>query len=149
MGDVLGDQFKGYIFKITGGSDKQGFAMVQGVMTPERVRLLLGPGSMAFQFHRRQKRKDTRKRKSVRGCITSAESALINMVIVKKGDKDLPGLTDTSKPKLLAPKRAGKIRRLWNLEKKDDVKNFVVRRTIKREGKVPSRRSLLLLLVVC
>lgn len=28
-GDVLGDQFKGYVFKITGGSDKQGFAMVQ------------------------------------------------------------------------------------------------------------------------
>jgi len=26
-GDILGDDYKGYIFKITGGNDKQGFAM--------------------------------------------------------------------------------------------------------------------------
>jgi len=136
-GDILGDQFKGYVFKITGGSDKQGFAMVQGVLTSERVRLLLGEGHQAFQFHRRQKRVATRKRKSVRGCITSAESALINMVIVKKGDKDIPGLTEegAALPNRMGPKRAGKIRKLWNLEKKDDVRQYVIRRVIpKKEG---------------
>ena len=26
-GDTIGDEFKGYIFKITGGNDKQGFPM--------------------------------------------------------------------------------------------------------------------------
>jgi small subunit ribosomal protein S6e len=26
-GDVLGDEYKGYIFRITGGNDKQGFPM--------------------------------------------------------------------------------------------------------------------------
>jgi len=26
-GDDLGDQFKGYVFKITGGNDKDGFTM--------------------------------------------------------------------------------------------------------------------------
>jgi len=26
-GEVLGDEYKGYLFKITGGNDKQGFTM--------------------------------------------------------------------------------------------------------------------------
>lgn len=39
--DALGEEFKGYVMKITGGNDKQGFAMVQGVMLAGRVRLLL------------------------------------------------------------------------------------------------------------
>ncbi|XWS25300.1 hypothetical protein CRYUN_Cryun27aG0057500 [Craigia yunnanensis] len=34
-------EFKGYVFKIMGGCDKQGFPMKQGVLTPARVRLLL------------------------------------------------------------------------------------------------------------
>uniref|UniRef100_A0A0A0KQX7 Uncharacterized protein n=1 Tax=Cucumis sativus TaxID=3659 RepID=A0A0A0KQX7_CUCSA len=34
-------EFKGYIFKIMGDCDKQGFPMKQGVLTPGRVRLLL------------------------------------------------------------------------------------------------------------
>lgn len=44
-GEVLGEQYKGYIFKITGGNDKQGFAMKQGVLTNTRVRLLMGAGT--------------------------------------------------------------------------------------------------------
>ena len=40
-GEVLGDEFKGYVFKITGGNDKQGFPMKQGVMVNGRVRLLM------------------------------------------------------------------------------------------------------------
>lgn len=40
-GELLGDQFKGYIFKISGGNDKEGFPMKQGVLTADRVRLLL------------------------------------------------------------------------------------------------------------
>ena len=28
-GDILGDDFKGYVFKISGGNDKQGFPMKQ------------------------------------------------------------------------------------------------------------------------
>jgi len=31
-GAVLGEEYKGYIFKITGGNDMQGFAMKQGIM---------------------------------------------------------------------------------------------------------------------
>ena len=39
-------EFKGYVFKIMGGCDKQGFPMKQGVLTPGRVRLLLYRGSL-------------------------------------------------------------------------------------------------------
>ena len=34
-------EFKGYIFKIMGGNDKQGFGMKQGVLTNGRVFLLM------------------------------------------------------------------------------------------------------------
>jgi ribosomal protein S6E (S10) len=37
-------EFKGYVFKIMGGCDKQGFPMKQGVLTNGRVRLLLHKG---------------------------------------------------------------------------------------------------------
>ena len=40
-GEILADEYKGYIFKITGGNDKQGFPMKQGVLVNGRVRLLL------------------------------------------------------------------------------------------------------------
>ena len=30
-GALLGEQYNGYVFKITGGQDLQGFAMIQGV----------------------------------------------------------------------------------------------------------------------
>lgn len=40
-GEVLGDEYKGYLFKITGGNDKQGFTMKQGVLVNGRVRILL------------------------------------------------------------------------------------------------------------
>lgn len=40
-GEVLGEEYKGYIFRITGGNDKQGFTMKQGVLVNGRVRLLM------------------------------------------------------------------------------------------------------------
>ncbi|KAJ6405144.1 hypothetical protein OIU84_013173 [Salix udensis] len=45
IGDALGEEFKGYVFTIKGGCDKQGFPMKQGVLTPGRVRLLLHRGT--------------------------------------------------------------------------------------------------------
>merc|ERR1711865_904547 len=58
-GDSLGDEFVGYRFRITGGNDKQGFPMMQGVLSPERVRLLLTKGSKCY----RQRRTGEKKRK--------------------------------------------------------------------------------------
>lgn len=58
-----------------------------------------------------------RRRKSVRGCIVSSDLSVLNLVIVKKGEQDLPGLTDEEKPRVRGPKRASKIRKMFNLSK--------------------------------
>merc|ERR1712094_129621 len=126
-GDSLGDEFKGYRFRISGGNDKQGFPMIQGVLAAERVRLLLKKGSKCY----RQRRTGEMKRKSVRGCIVSHDLSVLNLVVVKEGDAKIPGLTDEEKPMRLGPKRANKIRKLFNLDKEtEDVRKFVVRRKI-------------------
>merc|ERR1711928_219038 len=62
--DTLGDEFKGYVLRITGGN-KQGFPMKQGILTNGRVRLLLKKGTTCY----RPRKDGERKRKSVRGCI--------------------------------------------------------------------------------
>lgn len=49
--------------------------------------------------------------------------------------KEIPGLTDNNIPRRLGPKRASKIRKLFNLTKDDDVRRFVVKRPIQKEGK--------------
>ena len=122
-GDSVGDEFKGYIFRITGGNDKQGFPMKQGVMHPTRVRLLLAKGHSCY----RPRRSGERKRKSVRGCIVAADIAVLALAIVKKGDEEIPGVTDEVQPKRLGPKRATKIRRFFNLSKEDDVRDCQTR----------------------
>lgn len=116
-GDSVGPEFQGYVFKITGGNDKQGFPMKQGVMHPTRVRLLLSDGHSCY----RPRRTGERKRKSVRGCIVGMDLSVLALSIVKKGEQELEGVTDTVNPKRLGPKRATKIRRLFDLTKEDDV----------------------------
>jgi len=136
-GDVLGDDFKGYVFKITGGNDKQGFCMRQGVLTHNRVRLLMSEGHAGY----RPRKRGERKRKSIRGCVVSSELSVLNLVVLKKGDKDITGLTDTSKPRRLGPKRRTRIRKLFNLDPKDDVRQYAIKREIKKDGKKPYTKS--------
>merc|ERR1711865_749926 len=78
-GDCLGDEFKGYIFKITGGNDKQGFPMKQGVLCNNRVKLLFKKGMSCF----RERRKGARKRKSARGCIVGPDLATLQLSIAR------------------------------------------------------------------
>jgi small subunit ribosomal protein S6e len=153
-GDQLGEQYKGkqdvrcartigadaqlsgYVFKISGGNDKQGFPMMQGVLLASRVRLLLGSGSKCF----RERTPGSKHRKSIRGCIVGPDLAVLNLVIVQKGVAELPGLTDGSAARRLGPKRANKIRKFFDLDKKADVRKFVIRREIVKEnGKKYSR----------
>ena len=140
-GEDLGDEYKGYIFKIMGGNDKQGFGMKQGVLTASRVFLLMRQNTSGFQGHGR--RKGERRRKACRGCIVSPEIAVLNMMIVKQGDAPLPGLTDEEKPRMRGPKRAAKVRKLFNLGKDDDVRKYVIRREIpaKSDDKKPSSKA--------
>ncbi|KAI9791824.1 MAG: 40S ribosomal protein S6 [Peltula sp. TS41687] len=138
-GDSVGDEFKGYIFRITGGNDKQGFPMKQGILHPTRVRLLLSEGHSCY----RPRRTGERKRKSVRGCIVGMDLSVLALSVVKQGDNDIPGLTDVVHPKRLGPKRATKIRKFFGLTKEDDVRKFVIRREVqpKAEGKKPYTKA--------
>jgi small subunit ribosomal protein S6e len=143
QGDSLGDEFKGYIFKITGGNDKQGFPMMQGVLVAGRVRLLLRKGHSGY----RPRRDGERRRKSVRGCIVGPDMSALDLVIVKKGEAELPGITDKYVPRRLGPKRASKIRKLFNLSKEDDVRKYAAtyRREVKprtKNGKTVKRYKL-------
>jgi len=136
-GDGLGDEYKGYIFRIAGGNDKQGFTMKQGILTSQRVRILFQKGMSCY----RPRKRGERKRKSVRGCIVSSDLSVINLVVVRKGEGEIPGLTDVTKPRRLGPKRASKIKRLFNLIKGDDVRQFVIRRQITKDGKKPYSKA--------
>ena len=77
-GDQFGEGFEGHIFRITGGQDKNGFGMKQGVLTKNKKKLLLAPESTGY----RAKREGTKKRKTVRGCILGPEISSINLILV-------------------------------------------------------------------
>lgn len=110
--DSLGEEWKGYVLRVAGGNDKQGFPMKQGVLTngtftifiisinlsckfivysciylyiffPGRVRLLLSKGHSCY----RPRRDGERKRKSVRGCIVDGNLSVLALVISKKGEQ--------------------------------------------------------------
>jgi len=133
-GDDLGDEFKGYVFKITGGNDKDGFSMKQGILINGRTRILMKEGHSCF----RPRRTGERKKKSVRGCIVGHDLSVLALSVVKAGEQTIAGLNDEKKPRRLGPKRATKIRRLFALEKKDDVRRFVLlyTRKIEKGGKI-------------
>jgi len=140
-GEDLGDEFKGYVFKVLGGQDKQGFPMKQGVLTADRVRLMMAKGDQGCRGY--GMRKGERYRKSCRGCVISHQTAVLHLVILKKGEAELEGLTDNQIPRRLGPKRASKIRKLFALSKEDDVRKYVIRREVpaKSEDKKPGSKA--------
>merc|ERR1711990_914097 len=131
-GEILGEQFKGYIFRITGGNDKQGFQMKQGILVNGRTRILFKKRATGYK----PMRTGERSRKSVRGCICGSDLAAIFLRVVKKGDKDIEGVTDVDRPNKLGPKRRNHIIKTFALDKKkDDVRKYVNARKIDRKGK--------------
>merc|ERR1719198_179871 len=139
-GEDIGEEFKGYVLKIMGGQDKQGFSMKQGVLTQDRVKLMMSKGVQGCRGY--GMRKGERYRKSVRGCIVSRHISVLHLVILKKGEGEIPGLTDETVPRRLGPKRASKIRKLFALSKEDDVRKYVIRRELPAKGegkKAPSK----------
>ena len=107
--------------------------MKQGIFSNGRIRLLLSPGSKGY----RASRKGERKRRSVRGCIVGPDIKMLSCIVTKKGEKEIPGLTDTVMAKRLGPKRASGIRKLFGIAKAEGVdtsaliKKNVIRRTFK------------------
>jgi len=97
--------------------------MKTGVFTNKRVKLLLPKGSVGCRgFHMR---KGEKCRKSVRGCIISPEISVLNLMIVKKGEtaNDFDVKKDE---KFLYPKRSGKLRGFFSINKGDDVRKFLL-----------------------
>ena len=82
----------------------------------------------------RPRRTGERKRKSVRGCIVGYDLSVIALKIIQKGENELPGLTDNVRPRLRGPKRAQKIRKMFKLEQEDDVRQYVVKREVEKDG---------------
>merc|ERR1712157_342828 len=89
-GELMGEEYKGYVFRITGGNDKQGFTMKQGILINGRTRILFRKRGTLYK----PRRTGERKRRSVRGCIVGPDIAVIALSIVKRGEKDIAGLTD-------------------------------------------------------
>jgi len=134
----LGNEWKGYVLRVSGGNDKQGFPMKQGILTNNRVRLLMRRGMSCY----RERRSGERRRKSVRGCVVDSNLSVLALVIVKKGEEEIDGLTNRIVPRVRGPKRANKIRKLFNLSKEDDVRKYVVRKPLKaKEGKKEKFRA--------
>lgn len=102
-------RLRSFEFRISSGNHKQSFPMKHGVLTSKWVKLLLSFGHSCY----RPRRDGERKRKSVRGCITSPDLSVMSLVSVKQGAHDIPGLTDSSIPNRLGPKRANHIRKFW------------------------------------
>ena len=111
--------------------------MKQGIFCNNRIRLLLEPGSKGY----RAKRTGERKRRSIRGCIVGPDIKMLSITVVKKGEKEIPGLTDETKPRRLGPKRAAGIRKLYGIERVEGekttqgstalIKKHAIRRTFK------------------
>jgi len=113
---VLGEAYKGYILRVSGGTDENGFPMKNGVLKKGRARLLIPPRTCGLKFGR----DGERKRRSVRGCIIDRDIGAVHLTIVTEGATPIAGLTDLKTPRRLGPKRANKIRKLFGLPKHSD-----------------------------
>jgi small subunit ribosomal protein S6e len=88
-GEILGQKYAGYVFKITGGNDKDGFTMRQGILKAGRVRILMDKNHKGF----RPRRAGQRKRKSIRGCIVAKDLSVVALTIIKHGELPIERIT--------------------------------------------------------
>ena len=162
-GSVISDVFDGYKFKITGGFDKDGFAMKNGILAQGKKKVLLTKGCSLFRYRKGYHRSGIRVRRLVRGCIISNDIKnvhlkIIKKGIIKKGAKPIAGLTEEkdAQPKRLGPKRATRILKQFGLtavyaEKKKNkeerknlrfmITNFAPKREVKtKNGKTYVKR---------
>ena len=103
-------------------------------MTHGIVPLLLSKGHFCY----RPRRTGERKGKTVYKCSVDANLSVLNLDIVKKGEKDIPGLTNTTVSLQMRPKRANRIRKFFNLSNLTLILTPVfVRKLSNIEGKKP------------
>ena len=98
-GLVIGDEFDGgivgldgYILKVSGGADKNGFTMKKDVPGTRRIKSLLSGG---IGYH--PKADGVKRRKTVRGNTIADDIVQVNTVVVSAGSKaiaDILGVGD-------------------------------------------------------
>ncbi|MFH0711305.1 MAG: 30S ribosomal protein S6e [Candidatus Aenigmatarchaeota archaeon] len=130
-GDFAG--LSGYTFKITGGTDKDGFPMHPQVKGTVRKRVVLSspPG-----FH--PLKKGQRKRKMVRGDTVSDSIAQLNVKVVKSGTKSLDEVAPTKSKKPAEtpqPEVKEEPKQEVKEEKKEEPKTEIKKEEIKVEEK--------------
>ncbi|KAM6990766.1 LOW QUALITY PROTEIN: small ribosomal subunit protein eS6-like [Passerculus sandwichensis] len=129
--DSLGEEWEGYVIWMSGGDDKS-FSMKQGVLPHRCVCLLLSKEHSCYQ----PRGTGERKHKSICSCIVDAKLSVLNSVIVKKSEKGMLGMTDTT-----LSKRTSRVPKLSNLSKKNDVCQYVVRKPLSKGGKKPRTKA--------
>merc|ERR1719246_104223 len=123
--------------------------MKQGILVQGRSRILFKKRGTTFRPHRTGERK----RKSVRGCITGPDLAVIALRVVVKGENEIEGkkkdqpviITGKDHANRLGKKRRNNILKFYALDKKDDVRKYVVRRSFetKTRRKKVARRNVI------
>ena len=94
IGETVGGELiglAGYTLKISGGSDRSGFALRPEIPGARQVRVYVGEG---FGFH--APRRGQRKRRTFRGSAISEETVQINLIVEQKGSKPLTELLGAS-----------------------------------------------------
>lgn len=76
---------------------------------------------------------------------------MLSLTLIRKGDKEIPGLTDTVKSRRMGPKRASGIRKLYGIEKVEGektlqgtvalIKKNAIRRTFKSKKNAEANRQ--------
>ena len=74
----------GYNLKITGGSDKNGFAMRKDISGPRRIKTLVS-GGVGYK----PERAGEKRRKTMRGNTISDDIVQINTIVLSRGSKSL------------------------------------------------------------
>ncbi|CAD7678102.1 unnamed protein product [Nyctereutes procyonoides] len=110
--DTLGEEWKGHMVQIS-----------QVVLTHGHVHLLPSKGHSYYTPRR------------------TGEEMFSTWLLQKKGKKDIPGITNTTVPCCLGPKRASTIHKLFSFSKEYDVPQHVVRKPLNKEGKKPRTKA--------
>ncbi|EFC43541.1 predicted protein, partial [Naegleria gruberi] len=117
-------------FKITAAINNNGKQCHPTILKIGKISPLLRAGEFGFQKCWR-KRDGERRRKTLMGCFLDRSVSAVSLKLIKSPAHVIVGLTDDPKHKTLGPKRASKIRKLFNLSKEDDVRKFVIKRNVK------------------
>lgn len=81
--DTLGEELKGYVVRISGENDKQGYPRKQGDLTDDSVHVLLSKGHSCSG----PRRTGDRKHKSVPGCTVDVNLSVLILVCKKRGER--------------------------------------------------------------